>query len=166
MKSLNEAVKEYRKQIEKGDIREAYQGLMECMMGLRSHFEKKHPDSFVSGSLYFGTMDMTYFSFIPESLKRKKLKIAIVLVHDTVRFEVWLAGFNKRIQAKYWTFFKESGWNKYRLPPTIKGADSILESVLVDAPDFDDGKALTRLIEKGTLSFTKDVVDFLHKNPF
>ena len=88
MGSFNENMLEYRKQLEKGTIKEAYRGLMDYIMELRSYFEKKYPDYFVSGSVYFGYMDMTYFSFFPESLKLLKLKVAIVFVHDTFRFEV------------------------------------------------------------------------------
>ena len=98
MKSFPEYMTEYRIQLEKGDIKEAYNGLMEYFNALRLHFKKKYPDYFVSGSVYYGYMDMTYFSFFPKSLKRLKLKIAIVFIHDTFRFEVWLAGNNRTVQ--------------------------------------------------------------------
>jgi len=164
MKSFNEYINEYRKQIEKGNIEEAYKGLMEYIMNLRIHFKNKYPDYFVSGSIYYGYMDMTYFSFFPESLKSKKLKIAIVFIHDKIQFEVWLAGYNKQIQTKYWKLFKESDWNKYHIPSTTKGIDSIIEYTLVDNPDFNDLDTLTKQIERGTLKFIKDVVTFLSKN--
>jgi hypothetical protein len=124
MGSFHESINEYKKQLKKGAIQEAYKGLMEYIMGLRTHFQKKYPDYFVSGNIYYGYMDMTYFSIIPESLKQRKLKIAIVFVYETFRFEVWLAGANKQVQSKYWKMFKESGWNKYQIVPTTKGVDS------------------------------------------
>lgn len=161
MKPFHEYMSEYRKQLAKGDIREAYRGLMEYMMGLRTHFEEKYPDHFVSGSIYYGYMDMTYFAFVPESLQRRKLKAAIVFVHDTFRFEVWLAGSNRQVQAKYWKLFKESGWDKYHIPSTIKGADSIVEHVLVEDPDFSDLDSLTEQIENGTLKFIRGIEEFL-----
>ena len=164
MKSFHEQIKEYKKQLEKGDIKEAYRGLMEYIMGLRSYFKNKYPDYFVSGSIYYGYMDMTYFSFIPESLKRRKLRIAIVFIHDTCRFEVWLAGYNKQVQTKYWKLVKEIDWNKYRIPSTTKGVDSIIEYILVDNPDFSDLDTLTKQIERGTLKFIKDVENFLSKH--
>ncbi len=164
MSSFQENMKEYRKQLEKGAIQRAYQGLMDYIMGWRSYFQNKYPDYSVSGSIYFGYMDMTYFSFFPESLKSRRLKVGIVFVHCTFRFEVWLFGYNKGVQAKYWKLFKESGWNKYRLPSTTKGVDSILEGVLVENPDFSDFDALTKQIENGTLQFIKDVTNFLSKN--
>ena len=161
MESLPEYVKEYRKQLEKGYIQKAYQGLMEYIMDLRTHFKNKYPDYFVSGSIYYGYMDMTYFAFSPESLKKRNLKIAIVFIHDTFRFEVWLAGYNKQVQQKYWKLFKESNWNKYHIVPTTKSVDSIIEYTLVDNPDFSDSDALTKHIEKGTLNFINDIEDFL-----
>ena len=155
---------EYKKQLRRGAVQKAYQGLMNYIMGLRLHFENKYPDYSVSGSIYFGYMDMTYFSFFPESLKLRKLKVGIVFVHCTFRFEVWLFGYNKNVQAKYWKMIKESGWNRYRIPLTTTGADSILEHVLVEDPDFGDLDALTSQIERGALKFIEDVEDFLSKH--
>jgi hypothetical protein len=84
--SFNESMIEYRKQLETGTIQKAYQGLMDYMMSLRSNFEKKYPDYSVSGNLYLGYMDMTYFSFFPNSLKRQGLKVGVVFVHKTFAF--------------------------------------------------------------------------------
>jgi hypothetical protein len=161
--SLHENMIEYRKQLQKGTIKEAYRGLMDYTMGLRSYFSNKYPDYSVSGSIYCGYMDMTYFSFFPESLKLIKLKVAIVFVHDKFRFEVWLAGYNKQVQTKYWKLFQERNWNKYRIPPTTKGVDSIIEYTLVDNPDFNDLDILTKQIENRTLKFIKDIENFLSK---
>lgn len=163
MESLQKAMIEYRKQHEKGAIKEAYRGLMNYIMNLRTHFKNKYPQYLASG-IYFGYMDMTYFSLFPKSLKRQKLKIAVVFVHDTFRFEVWLAGVNKSVQAKYWKLFKESGWNKYRIVANLKGADSIVEHVLVDNPDFSDLETLTSQIEAETMKFVADVEGFLSKH--
>jgi hypothetical protein len=104
---------------------------------------------------------MTYFALFPEPLKSRKLKIAIVFIHEAVKFEAWLAGYNKQVQTKYWTLFKESGWNKYRIPLSIKGMDSIVEYTLADAPDFSDTDSLTARIESRILNFTGDIEGFL-----
>ena len=161
MRSFHENMTEYKKQMEKGAIQEAYKGLMEYILGLRMYFKNKYPDHYVSGSIYYGYMDMTYFSFIPDSFKQRSLKIAIVFVHDTFKFEVWLAGVNKQVQQKYWDLFKESNWNKYPLVPTTKGVDAVIEHILVADPDFSDLDALTHQIEQETLIFIRDVESFL-----
>jgi hypothetical protein len=161
MGSFHDYINEYRKQLEKGAINKAYKGLMEYIMDLRTHFKNKYPDYFVSGSIYYGYMDMTYFSFIPDLLKQRNLKIAIVFIHDTFRFEAWLAGYNKQVQQKYWKLFKESDWTQYPVVPTTNGVDAVIETILVDNPDFSDLDALTEQIEGATLKFIEDVESFL-----
>jgi len=164
MESFHEHMIEYKKQMQRGIIIEAYRGLMEYIMDLRTYLNKKYPDYNVPSNIYFGYMDMTYFSFFPESLKRRKLKIGIVFIHETCRFEVWLFGYNKQVQTKYWKLIKEKNWNKYRIVPTTKGFDSIVENILVDDPDFSDLDNLTKQIENGALKFIKDVENFLYKH--
>jgi len=161
VESFQEYMNEYRTQLEKGAIQAAYKGLMNYFQDLRSYLKKKYADHFVSSSIYYGYMDMTYFAFFPESLKCRRLKIAIVFIHEAFSFEVWLTGYNKHVQTKYWSLFTDSDWNKYRIPSTTKGVDSILEYTVVDKPDFSDLDSLTHQIEKGTLTFITEVEHFL-----
>lgn len=163
MDSIQEYMREYKKQLDRGYIQKAYHGLMKYIMDLRVHLKNKYPEYFVSG-IYYGYMDMTYFSFSPKSLKNRNLKIAIVFVHETFKFEVWLAGSNKKVQKRYWELIKEGNWKEYHIPSTIKGVDSILEHVLVDEPDFSDLDGLTHMVKTGSLKFIEDVVDFLSKH--
>ena len=107
---------------------------------------------------------MTYFSFFPKSLQHRKLKIAIVFLHEAFRFEVWLAGYNRTVQTKYWKLFTERSWKKYHIARPAKGVDAIIDHILIDNPDFRDLDALTKQIEKGTLRFIKDVENFLSKH--
>lgn len=164
MKSLHENMIEFRKQLEKGEIQKAYQGLIQYMISLKNHFRNNFPDFSVPGSIYYGYMDMTYFSVIPGSLKDRELKIAIVFVYDTFRFEVWLSGRNQTVMAKYWRLFTDGDWKQHKIAPQGKWADSVLEHILVQDPDFSDLEALTRQIEQGTLKFIKDVEGFLSKS--
>lgn len=161
MTSLHEQMIEYKKQMQKGTIRAAYKGLMEYLLHLKTYFKTNYPDYIISGTMYQGYMDMTYFSFSPASLQKKNLKIAIVFVHDTCRFEVWLAGYNKQVQRTYWKLVREHAWTKYHVPSTTTGVDSIIEYVLVDNPDFHDTEKLTKQIEEGTLQFIRSVEEFL-----
>jgi len=161
METFHEAMNEYQKQLHKGSINRAYKGLMEYMLNLRTFLITRHPGFYVSGSLYFGYMDMTYFSFHPKSIKDRNLKIAIVFNHMKFTFEVWLAGVNKQVQQKYWNLISTSGWEKYRVVPTIQGVDSIVEHVLVENPDFRDLDPLSEQIEAATLKFIQDVEEFL-----
>jgi hypothetical protein len=161
MNSLNDFVIEYKKQLTKGDIQKAYRGVIEYIMALKTFLKNKYPDYCVSGNLYQGYMDMTCFSLFPESLKSKKLKIAIVFIHDKIKFEVWLAGVNKQIQTKYWKKLKEKDLKEYRMPLSLNGVDSIIEYTLAENPDFNDLDALNRQIELGILKFIKDMLALL-----
>ena len=165
MEQFHDYMAEYRKQLEKGAIQKAYKGLMDYILGLKTYLQKKYPDYFVSSSLYFGYMDMTYFSFSPASLQNRKLKIAIVFVYDTFRFEAWLCGANRQVQSDYWKLFKKIGWNQYHIAPSIKGIDAIVDYVLVEDPDFRDLEALTNQIERGALKFSADVEGFIAAHP-
>ena len=164
MQPFQQQINEYRKQLEKGTVKEAYRGLMEYFDGLRLHLQKKHPDYFLSGSVHHGFMDYTYFYFFPKTLKQRRLKIVILFIHDTFKFEVWLAGYNKKIQQKYWKLFKENNWNNYHLASTTKEVDSIIDYTLIDNTDFSDLEALTKKIETGTLKFIEAIESFLSKN--
>ena len=157
MTTFEHNMREYKTQLGKGSIQQAYKGLMEYMLRLRAHIQKQLPDCEFPGSVYFGYMDMTYFSVIPPSLKERKLKIALVFLHEAFRFEVWLSGYNRQVLAKYWKMMRDSGWDQYRLVADPLKADSILEHVLIDNPDFGDLEALTSQIEEGTLRFITNV---------
>lgn len=163
MGSLQEYMHEYRKQVENGKIQQAYRGLMDYMHSLRTHFQKIHPEYDVQGNIYFGFMDMTYFALFPEPLRKRKLKVAVVFLHEAFRFEVWLSGANRKVQVDYSKLIREKEWNKYRLTAFPKASDSILEYILVENPDFDDLERLTKVIENNTIKFIHDIQDFLHE---
>ena len=161
MEPFHQYLPQYREQLQKGAIKEAYKGLMQYLDNLRLHLEKTYPDYFVSGSVNHGLMDYSYFYFFPKSIKQRKLKVVLLFVHDGFRFEVWLAGYNRSVQTKYWKRFKENNWNKYPLAATTKNVDYIMSTILIDKPDFTDLAALTDQIEKGLLAFIGAIEDFL-----
>lgn len=161
MISFSESMAEYQKILQQGSIQVAYKGLMDYMLALRAFLKNKYPHYSVPGSLYFGYMDMTYFSFTPESFKNQNLKVAIVFLHEAFRFEVWLAGVNKQVQTQYWQKIQHSGWKKYPLVASPQGADAILEHIVAENPDFGNLDALTEQIERGTLQFIADIEAYL-----
>ena len=160
MESINESIKEYAAQLSKGRIQKAYKGIMTFMSELRSYLESRYPD-YTVGGLYFGYMDMTYFAFTPADLKNKKLKIAVVYLHEKGVFEVWLAGDNRKIQAEYIALMSSENIGIYKLSQVIPGVDSIIELTLVEKPDFDHPEALKMQIEKKTMAFVKDIISIL-----
>lgn len=161
MDAFNRYIQEYKIQLSKGCIQKAYKGIMTFMSELRIYLEGKHPD-YSASALYFGYMDMTYFAFTPAALKEKKLKIAIVFLHEDCKFELWLAGSNRKIQAEYIELLKRKDIGKYTLTQINPGVDSIIESIIVEQPNFNDIEQLKKQIETKTLEFVKDIISILN----
>ena len=157
MTSLNQHMQEYKKQLDKGMIQQAYRGLFDFYSALRSYLKEKYPDHLIPGSIYQGYMDMTYFSYSPPILKKKDLKIAIVFLHKPMRFEVWLGAVNRHVQNHYRELFRKKGWDKAPLTEPGKGVDAIVALPLAEHPDFDHQPALMRQIEQGVTEFINDV---------
>ena len=163
MQSLNSDIREYTKQLELGEVQRAYKGIMIFYSKLRNYFERKYPECKPS-ALYFGYMDMTYFACTPPELKEKDLKIAIVYVHEENRFEVWLGGKNRKVQAEYIKKMGIMDLGKYSLSKVMPGVDSIIEEIIVNEPDFEKEEKLIQLIESKMLDFSKDISEIILKN--
>jgi hypothetical protein len=161
MQTFNQNMRAYKTQLALGKIQKAYAGLMEYFRYLRVYFKDQYPDHFVSSNIYYGYMDMTYFSFSSAPLKNRKLKSAIVFVHETCQFEMWLAGVNRDVQKQYCKLIRESDWKKYHIGSTDKGVDYIVNHILLAAPDFSDLDALTKQIEVGALAFIHEIEKFI-----
>ena len=160
MDSLNDAIQTYTNLLRKGQIQKAYRGILGWMADLRGDLEENHPEDKIS-ALYAGTMDMTYFAMTPAALKGKGLKIAIVYLHQEGRFEVWLCGSNRRVQAEYLDLLDRKDLGGYALSQPGPGVDAIIASVLEEEADFDHPEALKTKIEKRTMEFTQDVLSIL-----
>ena len=160
MHSLNEAIREYTFQLQRGQIQIAYKGIMTFMSAMKSFLENRHHD-FTASGLYFGYMDMTYFAFTPPELKQRNLKIAIVYLHAENRFDAWLGGVNRKVQAEYIEFFKGKDLGGLVLSEVKPGVDSILEMQLADKPDFDHQEELMISIESNVIEFIGKIKELL-----
>lgn len=158
--ALNDDMKEYAAQLRLGHIQRAYRGILSFMSDLKGYMESKYP-AYSVGSLYCGYMDMTYFAFTPPSLKDRKLKIAIVFLHETCRFDIWLAAANRKMQADTIALLTTRDLGAFRLSSVGPGVDSIIEASLVEQPDFDDAPTLKSKVEEGTLRFIDDILPLL-----
>jgi hypothetical protein len=161
MDSLNGYVREYTAQLRKGQIQKAYKGIMTFLSDLKVYLESAGPD-YASSALYFGYMDMSYFAFTPPELKDKKLKIAIVYLHEECRFELWLAANNRKVQADYIELLKNKDIGGYTLTKAGPGVDSIIETIIARQPDFDNAELLKRQIEAMTREFTENVISIFN----
>jgi hypothetical protein len=155
MKDLNYCVNEYKEQLAKGVIQETYAALVKYVMRLGTTLSKSLSDRYSFGNLFQGYMDYTYFYYSDEFLRTRKLKLGFVLNHTKMRFEIWLLGQTIPIQEKYWSFFKATKWNKGR---TTKPQYSILETVLIEAPNFNNLDLLSQEIEDKLILVSDEII--------
>lgn len=156
MKDFNHYVDKYKEQLDKGDIQEAYVGLVKYVTRLGTTLSKNLSESYSFGSLFQGYMDYTYFYYSNDLLKKRKLKMGLVLNHSKMQFEIWLLGQTIPIQEKYWEYFKSTKWNKDRM---TRPQYSILETVLIEKPNFNDLEKLTKQIENKLISITDKIIE-------
>jgi len=156
MKTLNQAVKEYNRQLQQGDIQTAYKGILDFIGKMRAHFIKKN-ELYDVGSIYQGYMDMTYFSFVSEPLKKKRLKIAIVYLHEKGAFEVWLSARNRDLAKQYKAVFDSMILEQSAFFHDEDNLDAIIECTLTATPNFDHQDLLIGIIERGVERFVTSI---------
>ncbi|MEL7603271.1 MAG: hypothetical protein AAGU77_08970, partial [Bacillota bacterium] len=100
---------------------------------------------------------MTYFAFTLPALKDRKLKIAVVYLHEECRFELWLAAANRKIQVDYIEKLRHKDIGEYTLSQAAPGVDAILYTTICEQPDFGHPEELKRLVEEKTLEFARNV---------
>ncbi|REL25049.1 hypothetical protein DYD21_16175 [Rhodohalobacter sp. SW132] len=161
MKKLNEYINSYREELKKGDIQKAYTGIVKYVTRLRTTLSKNLSECYSFGSLFQGYMDYTYFYYSNDFLKERKLKLGLVLNHQKIQFEIWLLGQTIPIQDKYWQFFKTTRWNKDRI---TKPQYSILETVLIEKPNFNDLESLTQQIEDRLITISNEIIDDIKRS--
>ncbi|WP_027107862.1 DUF7000 family protein [Lacticigenium naphthae] len=157
MESLNRSLSEYGKLLKETNLQKAYKGLMHYVKLLRTHFKDKYPEYEVSANFYQGYMDVTFFSLTSKLAKEKDLKYIVVFKHDKMQFEVWLSGKNRVVMSEYHEKFSKYQLKNYFLTSDEKGMASIVGTVLVENPDFDNLPALTKQIDAGVISFIKNI---------
>ena len=157
MKTLNQQIADYTELLRQGELQIAYRSILNYMGKLRSDFAALHPEYEISGSIYQGYLDMTYFSVIPAALKAKGLKIAVVYLHEKGSFEVWLSARNRATLRKYKPTGDSKLWHGFPVFHDPENGDAALEFTLTSEPDFDEQNSLTQLIVSGTEKFISAV---------
>lgn len=136
---------------------EAYYELMHFVRRLKTDLEKAQTDYKV-GNLSEGYLDYTYFPFFDEKLRSKKLRYGIVLNHQSLQFELWLMGQNKKEQLFFWEKLKNTSWNQEQQEMYQY---SVLEVVISKNPDFSDLDKLSEKILTSVLEEVKEISKYL-----
>lgn len=160
MATLNDNIQTYTHHLRLGEIQKAYRGIMTFMSDLKTFFETRYPDM-LSSALYFGYMDMTYFALTPRNLKEQKLKIAVVYLHAEARFEFWLAGSNRKVQADTIERLRTVDLGDLVLSKVEPGIDAIVIKPIGEHPDFDHPEWMETILDQAFIQFVKDIESIL-----
>ena len=160
MSSLSKSMQIYHEALDKGDIQKAYRTILGFIAELRNALELKYPECVVS-QIYQGFMDMSYFAITPKALRARKLKIALVYLHEANRFELWLSANNRSIQKQTIQYFNQIEDFDYRVSEFGTGIDSIVEWIVHVEPNFEAKSSLKSSLELNVLRFTNNIERFL-----
>ncbi|MGN0566719.1 MAG: DUF7000 family protein [Candidatus Limousia pullorum] len=136
---------EYKTLLQTTDLIEAYQEFIKLFRFLRIELEKTMTEYRFQGNIAENRMDYSYFLFWNEELKSKGLKIAVVFVHRDFRFEVWVSGFNRKYQSKYYDILKDKEI-PFELTSSPTKTDYILR-VPADISDISNGDYVVEKIK-------------------
>ncbi|PRY82856.1 DUF7000 family protein [Alkalibacterium olivapovliticus] len=162
MDSLDKHLWEFRTVLKETNSQQAYKGLILYIKELRNYFKENYPEYDVSSNFYQGYMDLTFFTLRSQLTKQKDLKYIVVFTYEHMQFEVWLAGRNRAVMSNYHTKFSHYQMKNYTLTDNRKGMSAILENVVVEHPNFDQLKALTKQIDAGVIQFIQSIeTDYL-----
>jgi len=160
MQVTRQDVLTFRSVLADGAVVNTYRALLSYMQGLRTHFEREHPDFSIS-DLYVGRLDVTFFAVAPPSLKRHDLKVLILFDYGSFRFEVWLAARNRTLQRQHWERMRSHTWPSCKVVSPAPGVDAILECDVADGEGLVDRDALTDAIRSSVSALIGDVEAFL-----
>lgn len=154
--SLSKALHVYHEALNKGDIQKAYRSILSFIFELRTELEQKYPEYAIS-QVYQGYMDMSYFAITPPELRAKKLKIALVYLHEANRFELWLSANNRKLQKEWIDVLNQVENLDYRVSELGVGIDSIVEYIVHVSPNFEAKEALKQSLTINIDRFIKDM---------
>ncbi|MGG5373128.1 DUF7000 family protein [Enterococcus sp. AZ196] len=156
--NLSEDIKIYQQAIyTDSPVCRAYAGLLKFIRSVRTDFFINSTDYKV-GNLSDGYLDYTYFPFFDQQLRNDGLRFGIVLNHQDMRFELWLMAQNADLQIDYWNKLKHLKWNvdKAAMPKY-----TVLDTVIVEQPDFSDLEKLKKHIIEGSLKEAAEIRHYL-----
>lgn len=131
----------YKNLIQTTNLQEGYQEFIKLFRYLRVELEKELSEFNFSSSIVENRMDFSYFHLTSKELKDNGLKVQVVFVHKDHDFEVWISGYNRKVQCEYNDKLNNREMD-YILNQKPKEDDYILKTKIVKEVDISDGDAL------------------------
>lgn len=158
MKINKEYINEYRKIMQTTNLQRGYQEFIKLFRYLKIYFEKELKEYTFTSNIVENNMDYSYFQFTNKELKVKGLKIVISFVHKEFDYEVWLSGFNRDIQNKYFKILEEKN-HKYTLTNDPNRTDYILKTNIISNYDYDNLEDMLKQMKNSVTEFINDLTN-------
>lgn len=140
----------YKTLLESTDIQKGYQEFISLFRFLRTELEKELKEFKFSGHIVENNMDFAYFQLTDDLLKSMGLKVQIIFVHKRFCFEVWVSGYNRKIQCKYYEMLKDISM-PYILNNNPNRVDFIYKSTITEKFDMANGLEVVAIIKKAII---------------
>lgn len=151
----------YKSLLATTELQLGYQEFIKLFRFLRIELEKELPDFSFSGNIVENNMDFAYFQLTDTDLREKGVKIQVVFVHKSFRFEVWVSGYNRKIQRYYYEKLKNKPL-KYYLNDNPERIDYIFKAKIEKNIELHSGDIVISKIKPVVLemiTFMKNDID-------
>jgi len=100
------SIKIFKNLILTTNLQSGYQNQIALFRVIRTFLKANNSEYDFSGNIVENNMDYSYFQFTNSYYKDKGLKFVIAFVYKSFSFEIWLSGFNRKFQVKYFNALK------------------------------------------------------------
>ena len=136
----------YKELLATTELQQGYQEFIKLFRYLRRELEKELDGFSFSNNIVENRRDFAYFQLFSDELKAKGLKAQIIFVHKEFQFEVWISGYNRKIQRDYYNYLKNQNI-KYIVNGDPDRVDYIIKSPLPKNTDISNGELLIELLK-------------------
>lgn len=133
--------------------KKGYQEFIKFFRYLRIYLEQALPEYEFTSNITENNMDYSYFQFTNRELKAKGIKYVVAFVHLSFNYEVWLSGFNRKIQKELYSKIKNQKPNNYLLTDNPNSTDYVLKNLIVENCDYNELDQLLHEMKSGIVKF-------------
>jgi hypothetical protein len=158
MKINKDYIEEYENIVKTTQLQRGYQEFLKFFNYLRIFLKKKFVNYKFTSSIVENKMDYSYFQMTSREYKLKGLKFVIAFIHKDSKYQIWLSGYNRSVQNKYFEKLKFKDL-KYNLTNNPNKTDYILKHDLV--VDYNNLEKLLIVIEEQVTNFINETNKFI-----
>lgn len=97
-----------KKLIENYNLQSSYQEFIEIFKSIQKSLKDDLVDYNFSSTKVENRMYFSYFQFTKDEIKSKGLNFQVIFNYRDFSFELWLSGYNRKIQERYYKILKEN----------------------------------------------------------